>query len=113
MKKNKTNKENNIQIAIKVFLILGCVSCLFAVILLAINFLVFNNINNETDETAFKIPIAFCVLGLLPLIWQIPMTIIYFLKAKNNEDISIAFKICILLFVSPVAGILMLCGSHE
>lgn len=46
---------------------------------------------------------------ILPLSWCIPMTMIYFNKVKNGEPISLAFKICCLIFVSPIAGVLMLC----
>lgn len=45
--------------------------------------------------------------------WTIPMTIIYFKKVKNNEQISIAFKVCSLIFVSQIAGIIMLCEKNK
>ena len=50
---------------------------------------------------------------LIPLAWCIPMTVVYFKKIKNNQPISTAFKICSLLFVSLVAGILMLCDKDN
>lgn len=49
---------------------------------------------------------------LIPLYWCIPMTIIYFKKVKNNEPISVGFKICSLLFVSLIGGVLMLCDNE-
>ena len=58
-----------------------------------------------------------CVVGacayLIPLAWCIPMTVIYFRKLKNNEPISTGFKVCSLLFVSLVGGILMLCDKEH
>ena len=48
---------------------------------------------------------------LIPLIWCIPMTIIYCSKVKNMEEVSIGFKVCCLIFVSLIAGILMLCDK--
>lgn len=50
---------------------------------------------------------------LIPLAWCIPMTVIYFRKLKNNEPISTGFKVCSLLFVSLVGGILMLCDKEH
>ena len=52
-------------------------------------------------------------LGLIPLAWQIPMTISISRKLENNEYISTAFKVCTLLFVSIVSGILLLCFEDD
>ncbi len=40
------------------------------------------------------------------------MTIVYCEKIKNKEPISLIFKICTLIFVSRIAGILMLCADE-
>ena len=45
---------------------------------------------------------------LIPLAWCLPMTLSYCKKIKNGEPVSIGFKICSLLFVNVIAGILML-----
>ena len=50
---------------------------------------------------------------IFPLIWTIPMTISYSNKIKNGEEITLGFKICCLLFVSMVGGILMLCDNSN
>jgi uncharacterized membrane protein YvbJ len=50
---------------------------------------------------------------IIPLIWCIPMTVTYCNKIKNNEPISIGFKICILLFVDVIAGILLLIDDFK
>ncbi|WP_051538290.1 zinc ribbon domain-containing protein [Butyrivibrio proteoclasticus] len=68
--------------------------------------------------TAIKIlMIVGCVFGgfcyLIPLAWKIPMTVVYFNKVKRGEPISTAFKVCTLLFVSLIAGILMLCQGES
>ena len=47
----------------------------------------------------------------IPLAWCIPMTIVYFGKLKRGEAIGTGFKVCCLLFVSTVGGILMLCDN--
>lgn len=46
--------------------------------------------------------------AIIPLAWCLPMTISYSRKVQNKEPISLGFKICILLFVSRIAGILLL-----
>ena len=47
--------------------------------------------------------------SVIPLLWNIPMTIHVFKNLKNDEPISTGFKICALLFVNLIAGILLLC----
>ncbi len=48
---------------------------------------------------------------IIPLAWCLPMTISAMKKINNNEPISVGFKVCTLLFVNTVAGILMLCRN--
>ena len=55
----------------------------------------------------------FGVIFFIPLAWCLPMTIVYFNKTKHDEPIGVAFKICTLLFVNMVAGILMLCDNDN
>jgi hypothetical protein len=43
------------------------------------------------------------------LAWYIPMVISYSRKLKRGKKVSTGFKVCTLLFVSTIAGILMLC----
>lgn len=50
---------------------------------------------------------------LIPLIWCIPMTVHYFNAVKNGEKLTTGFKVCALLFVSLVAGIVMLCDEKH
>ena len=72
--------------------------------------------NKSNSETLKLITKIFMVIGcvvsgiyLIPLCWTIPMTIHYFKSVKENRKVGIAFKICSLLFVNLIAGILMLC----
>ena len=67
--------------------------------------------------TAAKV---FMILGtivmgfyIIPLAWCIPMTVSYFSKVKNGYPISTGFKVCSLLFVSMIGGILMLCDKEN
>ena len=52
------------------------------------------------------------IFPLIALAWQIPMTVMYWKKVSANEPVSTTFKVCSLLFVSVVAGILMLCDDN-
>lgn len=59
-----------------------------------------------------------CVVGammafLIPLAWCLPMTISYNRKIKQGEPVSVGFKVCCLLFVNVIAGILMLCDNEN
>ena len=71
----------------------------------------------EEDKKIFALIIKiFMVIGciatgwaLIPLLWTIPMTTHVFKKLNDHEPISLGFKICTVLFVSLVAGIMLLC----
>lgn len=74
--------------------------------------------DSETLTTIAKVfMILGCVSGaftfLIPLAWCIPMTIHYFNAIKNGEKLSTAFKVCSLLFVNLIAGIIMLCDKEH
>ena len=50
-------------------------------------------------------------LWLIPLAWMVPMTVTYWNKVKDHQPVGTGFKVCTLLFVSLIAGILMLCDD--
>ena len=50
---------------------------------------------------------------LLPLAWCLPITISICKKLNSGEPISVGLKICALLFVNTIAGILLLCRSEN
>ena len=58
-----------------------------------------------------------CIAGasacLVPLAWCLPMTISIWKSLDNHEPISDAMKICTLIFVNLVAGILLLCDDES
>lgn len=58
-----------------------------------------------------------CIVGagafLIPLAWCIPMTMTYNKKIQSGEPVSVGFKVCCLLFVSFIAGIIMLCDNEN
>lgn len=50
---------------------------------------------------------------LLPLAWCLPITISIFKKINNNEPVGTGLKVCALLLVNLVGGILLLCRSDN
>ena len=52
-------------------------------------------------------------LYIIPLAWCLPMTIAYCNMIKRKEPISVGFKVCTLLFVSLICGILLLCDNED
>lgn len=81
------------------------------------------NVAPQTQESsdtlglvAFVFMILACIymgFALFPLIWCIPMTVYLNGKLKSGEPIGVGFKICTLLFVSLIAGILLLCRQEK
>lgn len=57
--------------------------------------------------------IADSPIYFISLLWMVPMVIYSFNAISNNEQVGVGFKICVLLFVSTIGGILMLCDSGE
>ena len=63
---------------------------------------------------------VFLILGciaqgffLLPLAWCLPITISVCRKMKACEPVGTGLKVCALIFVSLIGGILLLCRSDE
>ena len=75
-KKEPTPATDGLAIAIKIFLIIGCIAQGWMI---------------------------------LPLAWCLPITIMTFKKFKSGEKIGTGLKVCALLLVNTIAGILMLC----
>ena len=72
--------------------------------------------NNDTLRLVAKILMIYSTvlmgLYIFPLAWCIPMTLSYSDKIKKGEPVSATFKICTLLFVNTIAGILMLLDNE-
>lgn len=52
-------------------------------------------------------------IAVIPLLWTIPMTMHYFKAIDNDEKLSIPFKVCSLIFVGLVPGILMFVDKYH
>ena len=51
--------------------------------------------------------------GIIPLAWMIPMTIMIYKYSKNERELSLAFKICTLIFNNVVSGVLLLIDKEQ
>lgn len=97
---NDTNKKTSLHICAFVFMVLSIFSvCISAITIWASNVYL--------ENTSYML---FCTL--IPLAWIIPMTIKVY-KAKSTTKLSMGFKVCTLLFVSLIAGILLICDSNN
>lgn len=76
-------------------------------------------VRRNGNATAIKV---FLILGTIlmaiytfciALAWCLPMTLSYCKKIKRGETIGTGFKVCTLLFVSLLGGILMLCDNND
>ena len=72
---------------------------------------------NKLVKTANVFIIIGCILTgiaayLIGFVWTIPITCVYFAKRKKGKEISVGFKICILILVSQIGGILLLCDHN-
>lgn len=95
------SKKSGLKIITKIFMIAGYVP--HAVLLaIALNFAI---------TLSSPAAILYSIMLIIPLIWCIPITITYFYRTKNNQPINTGFKVCYLLFVNLIAGILMLCNN--
>jgi hypothetical protein len=54
---------------------------------------------------------AICTFGI-GLVWCLPMIFSYSKKLQTGAPVSTGFKVCTLLFVNTIAGILMLCDIN-
>jgi len=50
---------------------------------------------------------------LIPLCWCIPMTISVYKAYKGEKVLTVGFNVCVLIFVSFIAGILLLCDNDQ
>lgn len=66
---------------------------------------------NTLKMVAFIFAVIACVCSaaaLIPLCWTIPMTVKIYKAYKGEVKLSTGFKVCSLIFLSLVSGILLL-----
>lgn len=79
-----------------------------------------NLVKTDNDTTLKLIAFIFNLIStigvgwtIIPLAWMIPMTVVSWGIYKGTKKNTVAFGVCTLLFVSLVAGILLLCAKKD
>ncbi len=125
-----TRQRGNPYVAGKIFMLISVIICALGSILTMILCIslstLFTNqefLYGETIEgfetitlLGANIKFIFIIAGigaLIPLCWYIPMTVYVFRCSREYEEIGVVFKICVLLFVNVIAGILLLCDNFK
>lgn len=130
------NKNKTIETVAKVFMVLACVALGVCAIMCGIISLILATAPNvlsaeeladivtgaseglkdaDPNDVLLICIIVYTVLAvstLIPLAWCIPLTVIVFKRTKVGAPISTAMKVCILIFVNIIAGILLLCRKE-
>lgn len=78
-----------------------------------------SNSEKKSDSICGTIAFVFMVLtcvafgfAIIPLAWMIPMTVSYYNHLQKREPVSVGFKVCILIFVNIISGVLLLVDEN-
>ncbi len=107
----KNNSNNTLLTVAKVFMIISCVASPTIGILYSLFLLLMSVATTMLPMIALVILLL--IIFCLPLAWTIPMTVSVSRKIKENEPIGMTLKICTLIFVNLIAGILLLCVNDD
>ena len=76
--------------------------------------------SKRKDNTAYTVAWILMILStiasgffLIPLCWCLPMTLKVKRARDEGEELSLGFKICVLIFVNTISGILLLVGDES
>jgi hypothetical protein len=76
--------------------------------------------HNDNDKMLRLVAFVFSLITtvfvgwtLLPLAWMLPMTIISYGIYKGTKKNTVAFGVCMLLFVNIVSGVLLLVAKKD
>lgn len=110
-----SSKYDTLGTVAKVFLIIAIVGCVLSA-LSALLPLMAGAPEGVTEEQWLLMKsgyIGAIIGGFVPLAWAIPMTVVIFRRLRNYERIGTGLKVCTLIFVSLIAGILLLCMNDN
>lgn len=115
IKPEASRQNSGLTVAAKVFMVISTVSNAIAFLLFFIIWMIAVSAAKKNHDADIPAIIAFIytIVFLIPFIVSLFMTMKYFTKVNGREDVSVAFKVCTLLFVNLVAGILMLCDNVQ
>lgn len=95
-----SNKKTGLHTCAFVFMVLSIFSAFGSAITIWVS-------NIYLENTGYMI-----FSTLVSLAWIIPMTIKVY-RVKSTTELTMGFKICTLLFVNVIAGILLICDSNS
>lgn len=107
-------RGNGLQQASKVLLIITCVMSGFVIISSLISVIIIAS-SSFTSELGLMLlqSIGLMIGGIVALGISIPVTVHYVRNINSGSNVDLAFKICCLVFVNRIAGILMLCDTSN
>lgn len=110
---NQTNgtilTESGLSTAVKVSMLCITISLAIAFITFLILWIITLTLPNAQVEALLFLTYMICCF--IPTLIAFCMTISYFNKINAHEPIGIGFKICAIIFVGILPGVLMLCDS--
>ena len=105
---NDQSMNKGLDTATRIFFILAMAGSVLSSLMCSIFIIIGFTVPSLEGTMVGIMFIIYTVICLIPLCWLIPMYK-YFIKCRReNIQISIAFKICTLIFVNVIAGILIL-----
>ncbi|MBE7067947.1 MAG: hypothetical protein E7381_01455 [Clostridiales bacterium] len=113
-----TQKQSKCSKVASIFMVISCVVLGICSMVLEIFSIILwdglNEISNDIGVVEMKIMwIVLVVAVLIGFIISIFATHKYIKDVKSGKKIGTGFKVCVLLFVNIIAGILMLCDEDE
>lgn len=96
-------------------MVLTCASCGISAVSCLIIGLYFtvNGAYNDVGMACGVGMIVMAICSLIALAWVIPLTVYVFRRTKARAPVSTAAKVCILIFVNVISGILLLCMKES
>lgn len=108
--KHKESNKSGLGLAAKILCIISSVCVGFFGLIYVIAMGIGLGVASQEGEYAVVIPLfMFIIIFIAICIVSISMTVSLCRRLKNNQTIGTGFKICILLLVNLIAGILLLC----
>ena len=115
------HKNNGVCVAAKVFLILRCVGsgllALCSFLLWLISLVAVEMYAGLFSGSGIEFYLAFVfwyfLISLIITVAGIWVTVHYCRETNAGRDVSVTFKVCILLLIDFIAGILMLCDAQH
>ena len=106
---NAPSPNRALRTVASVFLIISCVTSAIASFMMFVLWMV--SIVSEIKFLA-GVYLILALVSLIHMILGICMTVNYQTKTSGDGNVGVGFKVCTLIFVNTVAGILMLCDNN-